>query len=93
MRDGVNAAEALLQVESLPQEARSLLRSGDTAGELADALRRIAQLESDRAETSLRRTSAALRAAVFIVVVAGVAWMYLRVIGGYYSQVESVMGR
>ena len=93
MREGGSAADAMLLIESLPPEAPSLLRSGDTAGDLADALRRLAQLESDRAETSLRRTAIALRSVFFVVIVVAVAWMYVRTVGGYYSQIESIMGR
>ncbi len=90
MRQGASASETLGRIYALPTEASPLIATGDRSGTLADAFRRIAQLERDRAAAALGRTARGIHAIIFVLVSLGVAWMFLTVVGGYYETAMSI---
>jgi len=92
LQQGRPLTDALATAMALHQETRALLMTGETAGQLEDALGRALRRRRDvhaRALASLAKTAGQVAYAAAIV---GVVWMVLSFYGAYYGQLAALRG-
>ena len=83
--------DALQATASLSQETRTLLATGERAGELEDALDRALARRAEMAERRLQTAARALGAIAYGVAVVGVAAIVILFYTNYYAPILGMM--
>ena len=92
LRDGRPLHEGLATAMALHPESRKLLQTGETAGQLEDALARALQRRRDVHSRALATLGRGIGAVAYALVIAAVLWILVTFYGGYVTALRGITG-